>query len=100
MRDVVENFIDWYKRERPEYQSWRIEYFCPAVRLKITVPDGAGIDAEYQLTKIVGLGFTPTDLEKILHSLSEKPSENSNDEPAPFLFQKIFGLSIKNTSII
>ena len=88
VRDVVDDFTDWYKRERPEYQSWRIEYFCPSVRIKITVPDGAGIDAEYQLTKIVGLGFTPNDFEKIVHLLGEKPSENSNDEPVSFLFSE------------
>lgn len=71
---VVKDFIEWYKQQRPEYQSWHIKYFLPTIRLKITVPEGVEVDADYKLTKIVGLRFTPTDFEKIIHSLGEKPS--------------------------
>jgi len=78
---VIKDFIDWYKKRRPEYQSWHVRYFLPIIRIKITVPEGVEVEADYKLTKIVGLGFTPADFKKLIHSLSEKA-------PTSYLFSE------------
>lgn len=78
---AVREFIHWYKQMRPEYRSWDIKYFLPTIRVKITVPEGMEVDADFKLTKIVGLGFKPTEFKKIIHLLGERP-------PDSFLFSE------------
>ena len=88
--NVVKDFIDWYKHKRPEYLSWNIRYFLPTIRIKITVPEGIEIDADYEPTKIIGLGFAPTDFKKIIHLFGETPNAKLSDDeaPTPFLFSE------------
>lgn len=87
--NVVKDFIDWYKQKRPKYQSWNIKYFLPTIRIKITVPEGIQVNADYELTKIIGLGFASTDFKKIIHLFGEMPNAKfSDDKSTSFLFSE------------
>jgi len=71
---LVSKFIEWFKKQKPEYESWNVKYYSPLFRMKLSIPEGLDLDKKYKLSKIIGLSFLQPEFKEII-----KPFKNRDD---------------------